>query len=145
MTSLLDVDVTDVLVTEMTARAQLAAIEMLAAARFVLTGPRSGRTYYKPGGGTYQASAPGEPPAERTGAFRGSFTPLPPVLRWDGDTLSVTVGIRSEGIPYAGRFDPAFPPYIGGMAPRPFVDAVIEAARPRIASIFGEPFQLGGG
>ena len=39
----------------------------------VLRGQRSGRRYAKKGGGSYTASAPGEPPAVRTGALRVSF------------------------------------------------------------------------
>jgi len=39
-----------------------------------LTGTRTGREYTVPGTGvTYTASAPGEPPAQRTGTLRGSI------------------------------------------------------------------------
>ena len=38
-----------------------------------LEGEGTGRIYSRPGGGTYQASSPGEPPAERTGALLRSL------------------------------------------------------------------------
>lgn len=40
--------------------------------RLIRAGGKSGRVYSKPGGGTYRASAPGQAPANRTGALSGN-------------------------------------------------------------------------
>ena len=75
---------------EMERRSYLAANELRNAAMQVLRGQRSGRRYKVPGtyrrqrdktdgkmknGRYYTASAPGEPPAVRTGVFRNSWRP----------------------------------------------------------------------
>jgi hypothetical protein len=59
---------------EVSSRAYRASNELRNAALYVLRGQRSGRRYKIPfTGKTYQASAPGEPPAVRTGVFRLSW------------------------------------------------------------------------
>lgn len=64
--------------------------------RAKLEGEGSGHVYSKPGGGTYRASAPGEPPAERTGALMRSVT-----SKMIG---SLTLRIGSP-MPYAGYLE----------------------------------------
>ena len=83
-------DVADKIRHEMEGRAWEAALELRNSALLVLRGQRSGRRYKVPGtyrkqrdktdgkmkrGRYYTASAPGEPPAVRTGTFRNSWQP----------------------------------------------------------------------
>lgn len=104
----------------------------------VLKGQRSGRVYRKPHSkSTYRASAPGEPPARRTGNLR---------LHWHGDVkggqassggVQITAQLESEH-DYSGILENGSP---GGMiAPRPFKDRIIEKAMPEITAIYNEPY-----
>lgn len=123
----------------------------------VLQGQRSGRVYKVPGtygkkpgkatrvlmgeyghklkgGQLYRASAPGEPPARRTGNLR---------LHWDGDVricpksggcAEITVCLESQE-KYATDLE-----YGKGMARRPFVEPILKKAEPEIKKIMGEPY-----
>lgn len=103
----------------------------------VLSGARSGRVYRKPHSrATYTASAPGEPPARRTGNLR---------LHWHGSVegnltsggAQITAGLESAH-DYSVYMDEGTP---GGMiAPRPFKDKIIEKATPEIEAIYNEPY-----
>ena len=97
----------------------------------VLRGPRSGLFYRLPGGGglLYQASAPGEPPAFRTGAMN--------------DAVSYTVGVfgprilgRVGALDILGR---PYPRYLEGgttrMKPRPWLRKTMLSLTPRVGSI----------
>lgn len=102
----------------------------------VLSGQRSGKVYRKPHTkrSVWTASAPGEPPAVRTGNLR---------TRWSGRIES---GTSSEGVqvkavlesrsPYAGYLENG----TRKMASRPFVDRITETAMPEIAEIYNEPY-----
>ena len=96
----------------------------------VLRGQRSGRVYRKPHSkATYRASAPGEPPAVRTGMLRMSWG-----MKAVGDGKGTyTAGIYSD-VPYAEKLDEGTPH--GYIKPRPFKEKTIEAARPRVLRIF---------
>ena len=101
----------------------------------VLRGQRSGRVYRKyPFKSRYTASAPGEPPARRSGNLR---------LHWNGDVkvdgnskngVTVSAVLESQE-KYAVCLEKGM-----GMAPRPFVDKIIEKAEPEIKKIYIEPF-----
>ena len=102
----------------------------------VLKGQRSGRVYRKPHSkATYTASAPGEPPARRTGNLR---------LHWNGKVkqertaggITVTAELESQE-PYAGLLEHG----TSGMAPRPFVERIKEKAMPEIKKIYGKPYR----
>jgi hypothetical protein len=103
----------------------------------VLKGQRTGRKYRKPHtkSATYTASAPGEPPARRTGNLR---------LHWNGQvkskgntdgTSTITVELESQE-EYAYYLEKG-----KGMAPRPFVDRIAEKAKPEIEKIYKEPYK----
>lgn len=123
----------------------------------VLKGQRSGKVYKKPGtygkrlskatkelkgeyghklrgGQLYRASAPGEPPAKRTGNLR---------LHWNGNVkvdgnskngVTVSAVLESQE-KYAVYLEEGI-----GMAPRPFVDRIIQKAEPEIKKIYSEPY-----
>ena len=92
-------------------------------------GGGGGRTYRKPAGGSYSASAPGSPPAMRTGTLMRSWRPM-------------VFGAYNPGLeggtPYAGYLE-------GGtskMAARPFVDKIVETAKPEIEAIYNMPYNI---
>jgi hypothetical protein len=95
----------------------------------VLSGPRSGRSYRKPNGGTYIASAPGEPPASRTSTLMGSFRPI---------QADPNVAAIETSVPYA----PLLESGTSRMAPRPYRDRIIEQAGPAIEQIMNEPYSV---
>ncbi len=102
----------------------------------VLKGQRSGRVYRKPySKATYTASAPGEPPARRTGNLR---------MHWNGqvkskgasdDGVSIIAELESQES-YAGYLENGTPT----MAARPFTERIKEKAMPEIERIYGEPY-----
>lgn len=103
----------------------------------ILKGQRSGRIYRKPytRKATYRASAPGEPPARRTGNLR---------MHWNGQVKSnnssnggVTVVAELESQePYAGCLENG----TSKMEARPYVDRIKEKAEPAIKNIYREPY-----
>ena len=99
----------------------------------VMRGQRSGRIYKKPGGGTYQASAPGEAPAVRTGNLR---------LSWSGE-LEIegsTSGDIKVGAQLVSNTEYAQYLEFGKRAPRPFVEKIQEKAYPDVLKIYKEPY-----
>ena len=66
---------------------QTSAADLGEAARVAMGGPRSGRLY-----GSHQASAPGEPPASRSGKYLSGIEVL------EGSSLEAKVG---ASVPYA--------------------------------------------
>lgn len=133
-------------------RAYRAANELRNSALIVLRGQRNGRRYKVPGtfrrqrdktdgkmknGRYYTASAPGEPPAVRTGTFRNSWQPKSHVVF--GSYISriesnVTTGngrynlgeLLEEGTP---RMDP-----------RPHHERIQKHAESKIVRIYDEPY-----
>ena len=125
---------------QMEARAVRGANELRNAAQLVLRGQRSGRRYRVPGTKVYyQASAPGEPPAVRTGVFRMSWMPR---AHFGGDTYISQI----ENDAKAGRYvlgeilENGTPG--GQMAPRPHHDRILEKAEPDIVRIYSESYDL---
>lgn len=115
---------------ELPTRAIMASHILKNSSQEILGHEGGGRTYRKPAGGTYQASAPGSPPAMRTGTLMRSWRP-------------VTNGINPAlegGTPYAGFMQYGTP---GGMiAPRPFVEKIVEMSEPEISQIYSAPFNI---
>lgn len=79
--------------------------------------PKSGREYQISRGVRYRASAPGEPPAVRTGALRASISE--PRVGREGRFL---VGRLDITAPYAGYLERGTP----RIAPRPFARRAVE-------------------
>lgn len=102
----------------------------------VLKGQRTGRVYRKPfRKATYTASAPGEPPARRTGNLR---------MHWNGQVKSegssrggvaIVAELESQE-PYAAHLENG----TSRMAPRPFVEKIKQEATPEIQKIYSEPY-----
>lgn len=143
---------TDKIKQEMERRSYLAANELRNSALLVLRGQRSGRRYKVPGtyrkqtdktdgkkknGRYYTASAPGEPPAVRTGAFRMSWQPTARVVF--GSYIS---RIESEARTDNGRYNlgQILEEGTSRMAPRPHHDAILEKAEPNIVRIYSKPY-----
>lgn len=124
---------------QMESRSYAAANELRNAELLVLRGQRGGRKYRVPGTKRYyQASAPGQPPAVRTGAFRLSWRPKASVVfgsyisRIESD---LQVGSRRR--------------YVLGellekgtvkMSPRPYQDKILKKAEPEIVKIYSRNY-----
>lgn len=137
---------------EMERRSYLAANELRNSALLVLRGQRSGRRYKVPGtykrqrdkatgkmknGRYYTASAPGEPPAVRTGAFRLSWQPEAHVVL--GSYISrISSDLRTDN----GRYNlgEILEEGTERMAPRPHHDRILEHAEPKIFRIYDKPY-----
>lgn len=137
---------------EMERRSYLAANELRNAALLVLRGQRSGRRYKVPGtfrrqrdkvtgkmrnGRYYTASAPGEPPAVRTGTFRNSWQPS--AHKVFGSYIS---RIESDARTDNGRHNlgEILENGTSRMAPRPHHDLIQKKAEPKIVKIYEEPY-----
>lgn len=113
-----------------------AANELRNASLQVLRGQRSGRVYRKPytKSATYTASAPGEPPALRSGGLRISWRPIA-----ESEKKAGTIVIRP-----AIRTDKKYAPWLQDgtkkMAPRPYKEPIIEKAKPKVINIFDKPY-----
>ena len=101
----------------------------------VLRGKRSGRVYRKPHTKShYTASAPGEPPARRTGNLR---------LNWNGtvESSSTGSGLRVTAILESQeRYSTYLENGTRRMAPRPFKQPISEKAMPEIERIYHEKY-----
>lgn len=142
---------------EVELRSWLVALEVRNAAMYVLRGQRTGRIYKVPGtyrrhrnketgrmitGRRYRASAPGEPPANRTGVFRASWQMHGSTKKSVGSKI-LKAGIESRykvpggyllgEILEDGRKD-------GKMAARPYKDRIKERAMKNAAQIYKRPY-----
>ena len=137
---------------QMEGRAWRAALELRNASQLVLRGQRSGRRYKVPGtyrrqrdktdgkmknGRYYTASAPGEPPAVRTGTFRNSWQPTSRVVY--GVYFS---RIESDVMTDNGKYNlgEVLENGTSRMAPRPHHDEISERAERKIVRIYEEPY-----
>ena len=101
----------------------------------ILRGKRSGRVYRKPHTKShYTASAPGEPPARRTGNLR---------LNWNGtvESSSTGSGLRVTAVLESQeRYSTYLENGTRRMAPRPFKQPISEKAMPEIERIYHEKY-----
>ena len=112
--------------------------ELRTAAMQTLRGQGSGRVYRVPGTKqTYTASAPGEVPAVRTGAFRASWTPS---TITEGQTVISRIDSRLKAGAYllGDLLENGTPG--GRMAPRPHLDKILEKAEEAAVKIYSEPY-----
>lgn len=102
----------------------------------VLKGQRSGRVYRKPHSrATYTASAPGEPPARRTGNLRMHWNGQVKSEGASGGGVSIVAELESQES-YAGYLENG----TSKMAARPFKEKIKEKAVPEIQRIYSEPY-----
>lgn len=128
--------ITESIKQQMERRAYRGANELRKSALLVLRGQRGGRVYRVPGNRRfYTASAPGSPPAVRTGAFRNSWQPSAHVVF--GSYISrVESELNVNGYNLGTLLE-------GGtskMAPRPHHDRILQKAEPEIFKIYDEPY-----
>ena len=131
-------DYLDKIEQQMEGRAYRGANELRNAALQVLRGQGGGRQYTIPGTKRkYTASAPGSPPAVRTGAFRLSWQPSANVAF--GSYIS---RVESELRVSNGRYilGQLLEDGTSKMAPRPHQDKIKEKALPEIRRIYDEPY-----
>lgn len=97
---------------------------------------RTGKVYRRSVGSskTYTASAPGEPPALRSGKLRQSWEPLPTAEMVRSDKV-YTPGIHTD-VSYA----PLLQNGTGKMAARPFEEPIKKDAWPEVKAIFEQPY-----
>ena len=120
---------------QIVSRGARAANEMRNAELEVLRGKRSGKIYRKPGTKTmYRASAPGEPPASRSGNLRQHWRKRVKAETKDSG-MKVIACLESEH-DYSAYLDEG----TSSMEPRPYKDKIIEKAMPRIEDIYKEPY-----
>lgn len=102
----------------------------------VLKGQRSGKVYRKPySKASYTASAPGEPPARRTGNLR---------MHWNGQVKSENSSGGGVAIIAELESQESYASYLENgtskMAARPFTEKIKEKADPEIKRIYSEPY-----
>jgi len=129
---------------EVAQRTYRAANELRNSSLFVLRGDRSGRRYRVPHTSRYyKASAPGEPPAVRTGAFRNSWGTHVHV-EGSGNGLKAVAAIESHemagGIALGEMLENGSPG--GKIKPRPYKQKVIDRALPKIQEIYSRPYNV---
>lgn len=124
---------------QMESRSYVAANELRNAELEVLRGQRGGRIYTVPGTkAKYQASAPGQPPAVRTGMFRLSWRPKASVVfgsyisRIESD---LQVGTRRRYV-----LGELLEQGTTKMAPRPYQDKILQKAEPEIVKIYSRNY-----
>lgn len=142
---------------QMKSRGVRAANELRNSSQIVLRGQRHGRRYIVPGTGSvkyykrtktakityrhYTASAPGEPPAVRTGVFRMSWQPRSYAVR-QGAAYEVRAQAVSDAKTDGGNYNLSDLLENGTykMAPRPHQERIIQKALPTIKKIYNEPY-----
>lgn len=135
--------ITGEITQQMKSRGVRASVELRNNAMNVLRGQRTGRVYRVPYTRRYYtASAPGEPPAVRTGNFRQSWREKSFAEQTDPQNLQVISRIES-GIK-AGQKQYLLGDILeggtGNMLPRPYQQAIVEKSAPAITKIYSAPY-----
>lgn len=145
-------DIAERIQDQMEARSFEATNELRNAALLVLRGQRGGRRYKVPGtyrrqkdkvsgkmrnGRYYTASAPGEPPAVRTGAFRMSWQPK--TYAGFGSYISrIETDLTVNGYNLGELLEYG----TSKMAPRPHHDRILDKAKGPIMRIYSAPYDV---
>ena len=132
-------DVCNTIRHQMESRAYVAANELRNAELEVLRGQRGGRVYTVAGTkAKYRASAPGQPPAVRTGAFRMSWQPSAHVIF--GSYISRIESDLQVGTRRSYTLGDLLENGTSKMAPRPHQDKILEKAEPEIVKIYSRDY-----
>lgn len=128
--------ITDSIRHQLASRAYRAANELRNAELEVLNGQGGGRMYRLPHGkGYYTASAPGQPPARQSGAFRLSWQPS--VEGGGGVFISKIESAHTvNGYVLGSLLEDG----TSKMASRPHHDRIKDKAEPGIVRIYAEPY-----
>lgn len=147
------------IIEQIKSRAVRASNELRNASQLILRGSRGGRSYIVPGTGRvtynkknhtakisyrrYTASAPGQPPAVRTGAFRAGWQREVEIIADFPTYASVKSYIKNEvrvsnGALLGQYLEEGTPG--GKMAPRPHHQKIQNKAKSSILSIYREPY-----
>ena len=128
---------------EVSQRTYRASNELRNASLYVLRGSRSGKVYRVPNTrATYKASAPGEPPAVRTGAFRLSWGTHVHVER-SGAHFRAVAAIESKDRAGGHLLGEMLENGTGRMKPRPYKQRVVDRALPKVKQIYKKPYKGG--
>lgn len=128
---------------EVSQRTYRASNELRNASLYVLRGKRSGKIYRVPNTGkTYKASAPGEPPAVRTGAFRLSWGTHVHVEK-KGVHFRAATAIESKERAGGKLLGEILENGTGKMKPRPYKQAIVDRALPKVKEIYKKPYKGG--
>lgn len=126
---------------EMESRAWKAANELRNAELEILKGQGGGRIYTVPGTKQkYQASAPGQPPSVRTGAFRNSWQRQAYV--GFGSYISRIESDLQVGTKRSYTLGDLLENGTSKMAPRPHQEKILEKAEPEIVKIYSRDYPL---
>lgn len=140
---------------EVKSRGFRVANELRTASNFVLRGQRHGRRYKVPGtyrrqrdkatgkmrnGRYYTASAPGEPPAVRTGMFRLGWKQRSYAEDLSGGQCNVHGVIENDQKVGSHLLGDILDEGTKRMAPRPYKQRVIDRAMPKVLGIYNEPY-----
>lgn len=121
---------------QMALRCHRGANELRNSATHILGKQGHGRTYYRTAGyGTYTASAPGEPPAARSGTFKNSWQTAPQC-----DGVSFISRIESNVNVSGHNLGEILEYGTSRMAARPHHDRIKQDALPKIVRIYSEPY-----
>lgn len=128
---------------EVSQRTYRASNELRNSSFYVLRGKRSGKIYRVPNTGkTYKASAPGEPPAVRTGAFRLSWGTHVHVEK-KGVHFRAVAAIESKERAGGKLLGEILENGTGKMKPRPYKQAIVDRALPKVKEIYKKPYKGG--
>lgn len=151
---------------EVSQRTYRASNELRNASLYVLRGTRSGKVYKMPetygdkpskatkklmresghklrkGGQLYRASAPGEPPAVRTGAFLLSWGTHVHVEK-KGVHFRAVAAIESKERAGGKLLGEILENGTGKMKPRPYKQAIVDRALPKVKEIYKKPYKGG--
>ena len=130
------------IINQIKSRSYRGANELRNASLLVLRGGRSGRRYRVPGTRRYYtASAPGEPPAVRTGTFRRSWMRKVEILAEGDKYASVKMEIKSPiRCPNGHLLGDYLENGNSKMAPRPHHEKIQQKAKPKVVQIFKQPY-----
>lgn len=139
-------NIEDQILSNMMRAGTKSSIELKNASMQVLRGQRHGRRYNVPGSGRvtynkrnktarvsyrqYTASAPGEPPAVRTGAFRLGWMPQTKIT--DGGRTVTSLIRNGQKVNNGDLLGDILENGTGRMAPRPYKEKVLSKALPKI-------------
>ena len=119
---------------EMKRRTYRACNEMLNCAHDVLGRPGGGRLY-----GRHRASAPGQPPAVDTGAFRASWAAKPRV-EGGGGSFRAVASIESNEMVGGYVLGELLENGTSKMAARPYKEKIKQQALPKVTQIYSAPY-----